>query len=374
MSTPGDALRVRMDHYVRALRALELGQSASTVRIMWLGDSHAAADYWPNTVRVRLQQRFGVGGPGFLNVGVVRYRHADVSLWHVGPWRVEPEPPATRTPQGDGIYGLGGVRTVPLAPGSRASVSLSSGAVRGRAHWKLLARLDQEQSRLTVRLGATTRTLRHQPGANGAEPIGIDLVGEATDTLVVEAPAGQPRLFGAIVEGEAAGVVIDTLGINGARVATALAWSEPSWQSAVADRDPNLVIIQYGTNEVFDALAPDRYREQYDALLGRIAQASSEAACLLVGPTAVGRGGLQTQRRAARIEAIQRATADSWGCSFFSPALAMGGHDSFARWSELSPPLAARDGVHLTPAGYKAIGEAMAEMLLEQYEQFVGTE
>ena len=374
VSVQGDAPSTRTDHYYRALRALELGQHASTVRVLWLGDSHAAADYWPNAVRARLQRRFGAGGPGFLNLGLKRYRHADVVVKQQGPWRVEPGPPAARNRQGDGVYGLGGIRTVPLAPGSRATVSLSPGAVRGEAHWKLFARLDEEQSGLTVRLGSTTRTLKHRPDASSTEPFGVELVGEATDILVVEAPVGRPRLFGAIVEGEASGVVIDTLGINGARVATALAWAQPSWQSAVAARDPDLVIVQYGTNEVFDALAPDRYTEQYDALLERIAQASPRAACLLVGPTAVGRGGVEAQQRAARIEAVQRATAASWGCLFFSAALAMGGHDGFGRWSQLSPPLAAHDGVHLTPAGYQAIGEAMADMLLEQYERFIGTQ
>jgi lysophospholipase L1-like esterase len=374
VSARGDALRVGMEHYGRALRALETGQRVTPVRMLWLGDSHAAADYWPNAVRVRLQQRFGSGGPGFVHLGLAHYRHASVVVEHQGPWRVEPTPPATRTRQGDGVYGLGGIRTVPLAPDSRASVSLSPGAVRGRTHWKLFARLDEETSRLTVRLGSAMRTLRHQSDAPSAEPLGIDLVGEATDTLVVEAPVGRPRLFGAIAEGEAGGVVIDTLGINGARVETALAWAEAFWQSAVADRDPDLVIIEYGTNEVFDALAPDRYRGQYEALLERIAQASPEAACLLVGPTAVGRGGIEAQQRAAHIEAVQRATAEAWGCLFFSAALAMGGYASFARWSELSPPLASRDGVHLTPAGYKVIGEAMADMLLEQYERFVGAE
>jgi lysophospholipase L1-like esterase len=366
-----DAAHVRTEHFVRSLQALDLGQK-STVRMLWLGDSHAAADYWPNAVRVRLQRRFGAGGPGFLNVGLERYRHADIVVKQQGPWRVEPGAPATRTRQGDGVYGLGGIRTVLLAPGSRASVSLSPGAVRGRAHWKLFARLDEEPSALTVHLGSTSRTLKHQRDKTDPEPLGVDLVGQATDTLIVEAPVGRPRLFGAIVEGEAGGVVLDTLGINGARVATALAWAPTSWQSAVADRAPDLVIIQYGTNEVFDALAPDRYGEQYEALLERIAQASPDAACLLVGPTAVGRGGPDAQERAARIEAVQRATADAWGCLFFSAALAMGGHDSFARWSRLSPPLATHDGVHLTRAGYESLGEAMADLLLEQYERFVG--
>jgi lysophospholipase L1-like esterase len=362
----------RMERFSSALHALDLGETGSTVRVLWLGDSHAAADYWPNAVRVRLQQRFGVGGPGFLHLGLAHYRHADAAVRRQGPWRVEPVPPATRTPQGDGIYGLAGIRTVPMASDSRVSVTLGAGAVRGRARWTVFARLDDEQSDLTVRLGATTRTLKREPAATGVNPLAVALVGDPSDSFVVESPRGRPRLFGAIVESEAGGVVVDTLGINGARVATALAWAQQPWVSAVAGRDPDLVIIEYGTNEVFDALAPERYEEQYAALVERITLASPGAACLLVGPTAVGRGGFGAQQRASHIESVQRAAADHLGCSFFSTALAMGGQNSFTHWSQLSPPLAARDGIHLTAAGYKVVGEAMADMLLAEYDRYVG--
>ena len=48
------------------------------------------------------------------------------------------------------------------------------------------------------------------------------------------------------------GVVLHTLGINGARYGTALAWNEEAWLREVARRPPDLVILEYGGNEAGD--------------------------------------------------------------------------------------------------------------------------
>src|SRR5690349_2624164 len=41
-------------------------QRSEPVRVLWLGDSHTAADFWPDAVRKPLQAAFGSGGPGFV--------------------------------------------------------------------------------------------------------------------------------------------------------------------------------------------------------------------------------------------------------------------------------------------------------------------
>ena len=58
--------------------------------------------------------------------------------------------------------------------------------------------------------------------------------------------------FGAVVESDKPGVVFDTLGLNGARMVTALAWDETSFRAELAHRVPDVVAIAYGTNESQD--------------------------------------------------------------------------------------------------------------------------
>src|SRR5882724_27840 len=64
------------------------------VRILWLGDSHTAADFWPDAVRKPLQAAFGSGGPGFLYLGLGLYRHGGIKLSRDGKWHVEPRQPS----------------------------------------------------------------------------------------------------------------------------------------------------------------------------------------------------------------------------------------------------------------------------------------
>src|SRR5262249_6028836 len=61
--------------FYAALRSLEKHTRAEHVRVVWLGDSHGAADYWSGALRTALQKRFGNGGPGFVHIGYRGYRH-----------------------------------------------------------------------------------------------------------------------------------------------------------------------------------------------------------------------------------------------------------------------------------------------------------
>src|SRR5689334_9837566 len=64
----------------------EAAHQAEPIRVLWLGDSHAAADFWPDAVRKPLQAAFGVGGPGFLYAGLGVYRHPGVKVQRDGKW------------------------------------------------------------------------------------------------------------------------------------------------------------------------------------------------------------------------------------------------------------------------------------------------
>lgn len=61
--------------------------------------------------------------------------------------------------------------------------------------------------------------------------------------------SGRPQLFGVVVEGDKPGLVLDTVGLNGARLATFLAWEPDAWSAELARRKPELVVIAFGTNE-----------------------------------------------------------------------------------------------------------------------------
>jgi lysophospholipase L1-like esterase len=329
-----------------------------------MGDSHAAADFWPDAVRKPLQARFGAGGPGFIYLGLGVYRHAGMKVVRDGKWRVAPRQPSLWTRQDDGIFGLGGIRVVPDDAKSRMELTLSADAVRGGARWDLAFRLPSRNARLRIAVqGGETRQVDSTTAAVGVLAH-LEWRTKPGAAVVIDGAVGEPELFGIVVESERPGVVVDTLGINGARIATPLAWDAEPWLAEARRRSPSLFILAYGTNEVGDRLAPHRYGPELESLVARVRQAAPDADCLVVGPTDREGPGWTPLPRVAEIEAVERQTAERLGCGFWSARDAMGGEGSLRRWADQSPPLAASDHVHLTPRGYEELGRAMAESAL----------
>jgi len=359
-----------MGRFLRDLAGLEAGTRTEPVKIFWLGDSHTAADYLTGALRTRLQKRFGVGGPGFVRVGFKPYRHSQVRCSCDGPWKIEPVPPPRRTLFDDGVFGLGGMRAAPEGGPAQASFELSPGSARGRLRWQLWFSLETGAS-FRVTLGGVAQVVTpatpvlDMPGAGFSS---LALESAASDKLELATLAGAPRFYGLVVEGSEPGVVLDTVGIDGARLATALAWSEISFEAALRTRMPSLVALAFGTNEAFDADKLEKYRGQYRNLLGRVRLAAPGADCLLVGPPdaiAVSGG---SEPRVTELDALQRSVAGELGCGFVSQLQLMGGAGGYARWARQSPKLAQGDRLHLSAKGYEQLANGIADELLAAYD------
>jgi lysophospholipase L1-like esterase len=332
--------------------------------VLWLGDSHSAADFLPNAVRTALADRFGSGGPGFVHAGIKGYRHSHVRIDLSGRWRTEPVLPSASSSQGDGVFGLGGLRARGEPPQCRVVIELAKGVLRGRALWQVMYRLPGG-ARVRARFGNTKPFLLQTLGAR-ASVQRLERETASAEPLKLEVIAGGPELFGVVIEDTMPGLVIDTLGINGARLSTALAWQEGAWIEQVAARKPELVVFAYGTNEAFEKREPQRYREHFSELLGRVQRARPNVSCLILGPPDLG-DVPRAAPRIAPIEAVARDAARALGCGFFSLRAAMGGEGSFSRWANANPALARTDRVHLTPRGYAELGNRLAERLLQAY-------
>jgi lysophospholipase L1-like esterase len=341
------------------------------VRIYWLGDSHTAADYLTGALRTRLQTRFGVGGPGFVRVGLKPYRHTQVRWACDGPWKIEPVPPPRRTLFDDGVFGLGGMRAMPDGGPAQASFEVSPGSALGRLHWRVWFSLKEGASfRLTLGGASQVVTRSSQvPELRGAGFASMPLESALTDKLELLTLSGSPRFYGLVVEGSEPGVVLDTVGIDGARLATALAWGESSFEGALRARAPSLVALAFGTNEAFDADKIEKYRAQYRDLLGRVRLAAPDADCLIVGPpdsVAVAGG---SEPRVTELDTLQRSLAAELGCGFVSQLSIMGGAGGYSRWVHQTPQLARGDRLHLTAKGYEAMANSIADQLLAQYAE-----
>ncbi|WP_437968867.1 GDSL-type esterase/lipase family protein [Sorangium sp. So ce260] len=354
-------------HFFAALRALEQGRRKDHVRVAWLGDSHAAADFWSGAVRTALQRRFGDGGIGFVHLGYAAYRHDGARLTADGKWRTRPKTPGGSAPIDDGVFGLGGILFSAHKGPARAEITVAGAGPSTRLLWDVCFRSSAPTDELAVTIeGGPSEILR---GAAGDAPGALQHARLASvgATKLGVVPSGEPELCGLVVETDPEvkpGVVLDTLGINGARLATALRWNELAWAAELARRSPELVVIEYGTNEAGDVTTdPSLYAKQLAELLARTRRVEPDADCLVLAPT----DRKDTAERTPVVRDVLRDAAREGGCAFWDTYEAMGGRGSIETWYRERPPRASRDGVHLTFRGYRELGVKLSNDILERY-------
>jgi lysophospholipase L1-like esterase len=369
----------RLTHVFEALAALEDGHAHDDVRVVQYGDSHTASDMGVSAFRRALQARFGDGGRGFVAVGRPWSTYSEdgvhtgmegafASTRPIGHDRVVPLPAAL-----EGRYGLLGI-------------GITAGRQRGRA-W---AEVAAAASRIELAYAQEPGGGNFDVFVDGTRAGSVST--QAPDTKsawsafdVPDAPHrievraagdGNVVLYGMSLDRSQAGVVVDTLGINGAQVFTPLRWNEDHFAEQLRHAAPDLVVLAYGTNESMQpGLTDATYERAIVDLLGRVARAAPTSSCLLLGPPDMaqrtkGRNDWYTWPRIGEIIAVQKRVADAAGCAFFDQREAMGGAGSIIQWASEPEPRANGDRVHLRRSGYTQVGTAFATDLMRAYDEW----
>jgi lysophospholipase L1-like esterase len=358
-----------LDHFYQALWRTEKKEPGAITRILHYGDSPTTADLITGDARALLQARYGDSGHGFTLIAKpwAWYEHWGVKLSASG-WDIHP---ATQPDLKDGMYGLGGVAF--LSPGG--------------AHSRILLR-DRTHTQLEV-------SYLRQPGggeiavSTGDAAIGrIETAGDAKRpgfaTFELHPPIGEidlraegmVRVFGVALEKTSPGVVYDSLGMNGA-FTTVLAriFNERQWTEQLRRRKPDLVIVNYGTNESgFGAYIGKWYESELRLAIARLHAALPGCSLLIMSPIDRGErvagGEIRTMATIPRIVGIQQRVARETGCGFFNAFEAAGGAGTMARWYEARPRLVSADFIHTTPAGARQVGELLFRRLCQGLNEY----
>jgi lysophospholipase L1-like esterase len=369
---PRGAMRAFYD----ALAALESGNGPGVVRAIHYGDSILTTDHLSGRVRSILQRRFGDGGHGYILLGKPWrwYKHEGVTHAVSGKWRART---ITADPLSDGLYGLGGVA---FEAGRQSHGRVRVGAAAEGPTGRRVATVDLSyleqprggsfdvyvngEKRETIATRAAQRRVVHRAVAvpPGASSLEIEFNND-----------GELRVFGAAIESGVRGVVWDSLAINGARASVLGRYDRAHWISELRQRDPRLVVLQFGANEGANRfLVLAEYRDDFSEVIGTIKEALPTASILVVGPMDQARkletGGFGSAAMPEKLDAVQREVALAQGCAFFDTWQAMGGRGSMGGW--LVKGLGGADMIHPTEHGARKIGTWIAEALLYGYQRF----
>jgi len=350
-----------LGHFYAALDRTARGEGVT--RIVHYGDSPTTADLITGDVRAILQARYGNAGHGFILVDKpwAWYQHDMVKLSGSG-WAASP---ASRFMAHDGYFGLGGVSFV---GGLKAStrIEFEAGAYTNFEFW-----FERQPGGGTVALTAddvpigTVDTAGETAGPGFAA---FEAIAPASK-LELRVTSGTVRAFGISATRPGAGIVYDTLGLNGASIGVMTRmFNLQHWTAELRHRNPALVVINYGANEAdFADYVEKQYEGELRAAIARVRGALPEASILVMSPMDRGhRVGheIETMPTIPRIVEIQRRVARETGCGFFDTFAAMGGAGTMARWYAQQPRLVSADLIHPYPAGGKIIAEIFVRELV----------
>ena len=375
-STPGeieDPSGHALDSFFASLSKTET--QGTQTRVCHYGDSPITNDGITSTVRRKLQLKFGDAGHGFILIDRPWgwYEHAGVIREASRGWESDP----MFISRGEHFYGLGGVSFTASAASASFSTAYEGEVGRSVSAFDLyfLTRpgggdfdvaIDDQAAERVATASDEIKSGFHRVGvAEGPHKLAIKLVGN-----------GAVQMFGVTLESNHPGVQYDSLGVNGAFIGLLAHYMDADhWAEQLRHRNPDLVIIGYGTNESqFERLPMDQYEMDTKEAIRRIRAALPDASIMLVGPMDRGArgsgGGIVTRPMIPRLINYQRRIAAEMGCAFFDEFAAMGGEGTVARWCEARPRLMGGDFTHPTVQGAEIVGTLVYDAIIRAFEAY----
>jgi len=365
-----DASGRALARFYTKLARVEAGEPGTIARIAHFGDSLIASDFVSGTLRRSFQRRFGDAGHGFLLVANAwpSYFHLDVSRYATSGWKVSrivgPYAP-------DGFYGLGGVSfraekhalarfgTAPSGDfGRQVSRFVVAYAEEPRGG-SFQVRIDGKDAGVVTTQGAELRSRFHEVR-----------VPDGPHELELQTLSGESRLFGVMLERAGPGVVLDAIGIQGARIRFLDKQDDAHWADQLRFRSQDLLIYEFGANESGDGFLysmPDYHRTMRE-VIEQGQRALPESSCLVIG--AMDRAARQGEaivsvRVIPSLVEEQRKVAAEIGCAFFDTYAAMGGKGSMPIWVKRG--LGQADLTHPTGAGAERISDWVFDAMMKGY-------
>lgn len=351
--------------FFKALDDMKSGRRIEPVRVAHYGDSHIAADILTAEIRRQFQHDFGDGGPGYIITrNPFSTPRRGVRSGATSGWAVDG---IGNNPGNDGFYGLAGISLTTSQRDERMWLETSCN------HFEIYYM--RWPGGGTIDITVDGASVLDQPLSLNSDLPGPDyyasaIMANSNHRIEIHTlTPGRTRILGIVAEHIAphSGISYDVLGINGARLVRILSWKLDTLVDNVREREPDLIILAYGTNEVTDEnWTVESYSHMLAEILDRFRSAAPGASIIVYAPPDRADSPIAGSKMPRLIEA-QRRAAKEIGAAFWCSYDAMGGAGSMNNWA--SQGLGQGDHVHLTGQGYLKMGDMFYTDLMKAYAE-----
>ncbi|MFD2265087.1 GDSL-type esterase/lipase family protein [Lacibacterium aquatile] len=376
-----------LDRFFTQLDGLDTHRQGRSVSILQFGDSHTAGDRFSGRLRELFQERFGNSGRGVLPPGTPfgYFRPTGAQVQMSGGWLATT---SWGTKAGSGPFGISGFSVSTAKAGQSLVLTSTDPAGFDAAVIETLARPGGGTADIKVD-GAPVYTLATQAESLRGARLDLPVTKGARRLELIARGDGPVEVIGWGVTRDDPGVVYESHGTVGATVSLLEKWDEAlaGWQ--LAERDPALIVLAFGTNEGFgNRLVEADYEAAFEGRIKYLKSAAPNADIIVVGPPDANRvaslkgctparakGWAANERgcawvtpaNVAVVRGMQKKVAERQGLRFWDWSLVMGGAGGAQRWTETNPPLMHTDRVHQKPEGYAKSAEVLFESLMADY-------
>jgi len=364
LSDPGKTL----SPFFMSLKELEeTTDSAYTVSIIHLGDSHIQADFQTSRLRDHFQNHFGNAGRGLiapLKMAATNeprnYRIASFQEWEYTRC-IKP---------GTVPFGLTGLVLRNTDESCKIKIETLDRYDFEKWHFRdVTVYCNANQCSVSISNTDSSNYIREISGDHMQRFI----LNESTPELEFNIrAAGKPdnRIYGFNLKNGKNGILYHAIGINGAHYSNYA--EEELFAEQLSTLEASLIIISLGTNEAYSrAFNPQSVYKKIDQTINTIRKYAPNAIFLLTTPAETWLGYRTKKRRPHPNVAIVSKTIVEYAqknrLAYWDLFSITGGKGSAFTWSKHK--LLARDGIHFSKEGYECIGELLFEAFYRAYRE-----
>lgn len=340
------------------------------INLIQIGGSHIQADIWSNRMRTNFQQLSPNlnGGRGFL----FPYRLAKTNgpyyakVNYTGEWKGY----RNSVSKHHSTWGASGVTATTLDSASTFKVTFRGDNTPNYDFNSLKVFHDLDSTSFCLALISDTCTSIEVNYEVGYTEFKFDTHQDSLEFSIYRTDSNQTHfnLYGLSLDNDDAGVVFNSIGVNGASTSSYLKCE--LFTQHLQAINPDLVIFCIGINDAYDPdFCGNCYEENYDTLISWIKSVNPNCEFLFVTNNDSYYKRRYPNKRVYEAKDAMIRLAKKHNAGLWDMFEVMGGLGSIKNWERNK--YAKRDKIHLTSDGYKLMGDLMFSAIMKEYDKYL---